>query len=735
MVKKYHQNLLEKAFSLAEGSRLGWEFESYAKEFLVAINPSIETRGGSKDGGIDAKLDEIYFQISVEADWKNKIQKTLKRYQENGIKANHLILVTSKKIGFERDSIKYEYFKKGIQLEIYDSEWFLSRMYFSEQTENSSIRFIEKVIGPLSEESLVRHTWVNDNDNNMNKEDIMASYTYLLLQRKNKNHNYNLDKVVFNGLVLASLRETSIEEKRKTRKEVKCFIQEVLGVQDDQNFNDKVDSALKRLTQKEKIKHWKKEDEYIIEYKERERIKNELQELNVIEQSFMKELEIEVKRVIKTLSLSPYIEMEEARDRSLRVLEQFFQEKGESIIENLQSNTEMDIQTVFNIAQSDLTENFSSSSSKDKLPTLIATIIENIISNENIEIREHLSNISETYNLIAYLRSSKNVKSAMKKLSEGMFIWLDTTVILPLIADKFVSERERYHEKLFSILNKMNIKLFITEDILEEILHHLETSMNYYKDTNRYNSKTPYILEQFITTGNSKDDFLKAIFYMVGNQSNRRKEDLKCFLKEEYGIIVKSSFNSLELDDFDKKFINRSLEIWVEIQINRREDSNTPEEIIRQLARADSNNFAGIILQRQKFANTIGRNHWWLTNDSGSKQALSKLKKEKTLFPNIIIENPAISCNFLRDHILRYSEDSSVSSIPIINNINYMGMTFEELNNITNTVRKEREKYPERILKREIRNEFDEIRVKKKNDIHTDDLVEYLKSLTDFKLF
>lgn len=128
-------------FALKHLRTVDWEaFEEFCGAWLAGSFPDLRRIGGVGDKGRDAiflaeTMDEVVVQISIQANWKSKIQDTIKRLREEDISCKSLIYMTNQEIGPKADELKAELLPEGISLDIRDNTYFLDRI---DQTQASS---------------------------------------------------------------------------------------------------------------------------------------------------------------------------------------------------------------------------------------------------------------------------------------------------------------------------------------------------------------------------------------------------------------------------------------------------------------------------------------------------------------------------------------------------------------------------------------------------------------------
>jgi hypothetical protein len=114
--------------------------EKLASAFLATEFDGLRTVASpSGDGGRDAELfspegePKVVAQYSVAADWRGKINATVRRIKATLPEALILIYVTNKLIGADADDLKKTLrVKHGLALDVRDRSWFCDRVLESQ---------------------------------------------------------------------------------------------------------------------------------------------------------------------------------------------------------------------------------------------------------------------------------------------------------------------------------------------------------------------------------------------------------------------------------------------------------------------------------------------------------------------------------------------------------------------------------------------------------------------------
>jgi hypothetical protein len=124
----------------------GNTFEDFSQSMMAAFfGHEFVPEGGNKDQGADGffrtglsqrkGVETMFFQSSIETDFKGKITKTLNDLQQNGRSVRTLIYATSRSVKL-KDKLEQEISDSfDVTLRIYDRPWFLKNINHSKQTQ------------------------------------------------------------------------------------------------------------------------------------------------------------------------------------------------------------------------------------------------------------------------------------------------------------------------------------------------------------------------------------------------------------------------------------------------------------------------------------------------------------------------------------------------------------------------------------------------------------------------
>lgn len=693
-----------------------WEyFEELSSAFLVSDFPSLRTMASpSGDGGRDSELfsptgkNTIAIQYSVSQGWKSKINKTLKRITETLTDVKVLIYMTNQAIGAKGDELKAKSLDSGVVLDIRDKNWFLERFEVDDAKYEASSTLVDVIAKPFLEGEKV----IERRRPALTSMESKAALTYLGLQWKDETTDKGLTKIVYESLARAALRNTS-SENRITRSEVynRIFTYIPSNICDEAQRN--IDSALARLS-KMVIKHWTKEDEFCLSHEEALRLKDKLAETECEELEFSQE----VKRLIENeKEENDHITDElltEITDRTLRIIDIFLIKSGEAFASSVLTGVVNinDTSLLKDIIFEDIKGNPGEQDYIAHFPDIALNVIARVLASKNLSIKTHLKKISDIYTLFSFLRETPDIQKATKKIFGHPKLWLDTTIVLPLLVDSLKPDGEdkKYTEIILALKNS-GVELRVTEGVISEILHHIRVSETCSKHIpSDWEGRIPFLYYHYVELGYSPNNFVNTAEIFRGH--SRPEADISEYLNVSFGVKVESLERPAGLVNDNIRFAIERL--WREAHQTRRQCGNGHGDstITDALIRNDVESYVGVIgLRNNEQVTEFGYKHWWLTIDSLAWKIRNKIKEE---FDNPPM-SPLMSLDFLSNSLSFGPSRSKLDRtheqlLPIFLDMDLAEHMPRELIEIANQVRKSNEGLPEHIVRRKVRDACDGMR-------------------------
>lgn len=698
-----------------------WEyFEELSSGFLASELQSLRTMASpSGDGGRDSELFSsdgstyVAVQYSVAKDFDSKVMRTISRLGDNFDKIRVLIYCTNQQIGAKGDALKQKCLGKGILLDIRDKSWFLERYELDDNKYSCASQLVDVIARPLLESESI----IEKSRPALTTIESKAALTYLGMQWEDESTDKGLTKIAFESLVRAALRNTS-SEKRMARKIVHEKVVEFIPSSDPAEIEKYVNSALSKLNKKV-IRHWIQEDEFCLTHEEVNRIQERVAEAECDEIDFFNEIERLVENEKDDSDQITDENIEEISNRILRIIDNYLIKSGESFASSVLNNDIYlnDHNTLKNSIFSDLSEYPSKADYLAHFPDIALNVIARLLSSDLQAVKTHLKKISDTYTLYSFLRQTPDVQKVTKKIFSHGKIWLDTTIVLPLLVETFYREEQnKKYSTIASSLIESGVELRVTDGVVREVLQHINISVTCSRRSiKQWSGRVPFLYFHYVEQGYEPSKFASSIEVFHGKY--RPEDDVEDYLKHHFRISVEPLVDALKLVDEDTRF--RIETLWSQAHRGRRNENGNgngngdfDESITEALIKHDVESYVGVIGMRQKEqASELGYKHWWLTIDSLAWKIRNKLKEEFSRPPS----SPLMSLDFLANTLSfgpsrkKFSRDQE-QLLPLFFEADASEYMPRELIEIANRVREKNEGQPEHVIRRKVRDTCDRMR-------------------------
>jgi hypothetical protein len=705
-------------FALRHLESAQWQlFERLASAFLADEFGTLRTLASpSGDGGRDAMLfqpdgeEEVGLQYSVSADWTAKIRSTARRLANAHPQVHTLVYATPLEIGAQADDLRTE-LRRNLRLfvDIRDQNWFVERERRSPATQEAAERFSTQVVNPVLQRADLLHPGTVE----MNDDETRAALLYLVLEREDDQMDRQLTKLCFDALVRAVLRGTD-NENRLPRSEIQAAVLSLLPSHDTSEVNGYTDRALTRLA-KRSIRHWSTDDTYCLTYDERSRLAEGLAALELLNESFDLAIDETMQFVADGMEVDlSVVDTASIRQRIRRVMERFLFERGEAFVEALRSGQGMLFvnQEILEVAQRDLGKHADTSSVRHNILTLVSETIERVLLAPTDDVQHFLRAIADAYTLFAFLRETPNVQSAVTKLFSHGEIWLDTTAVLPLLAESLLEPPERGYSRLLRAAREAGVRFYVTNGVLDEIASHIDLSVRAWKSPNTWNSRTPFLLSAFIWSGRPAKDFVKWTEEFRGRQ--RPIDDLAIYLKEDEHIHVFDL--KAKADEAEDAVRWQAEQYWYEKHEERRRSKPLSEERLRLLVQHDVECFLGVIQRRggEQVGNPFGYSNWWLSLDRYAAAAAAEISNRAGVDN---IDSPVLSFDFLSYYLAvgparRQLDRGLERQLPLAVDTSLLDALPRDLLAAAEEARQGVRGQSERVVRRKIRDHLDKAKLR-----------------------
>lgn len=708
-------------FALERVKPTQWEsFEELASVFLADEYPQLRRVAGTGDGGRDAVLwqptddPSVVLQFSIRQDWEQKVMETAVKVCERNSDVQVLIYVTNQHIGPSADRRRSQVRKEHhLYLDVRDRTWLLDRQNRSRATATAAEEFAAPIVEPI----LASNAVIDQTAGALEVSEARAALVFLAMQWEDDSRDKGLTKLSFEALALAALRETN-NDTRLSRHTVRHRVRCAIRGHKPEAVEQYTDLALDRLARKQRIRHWKKEDEFCLSFEERRRRTDALIKFMLLVATLDWEIKSILLRVSNALDLAIQCErLEQLQGDVRRILEVFLLRKGEAFVHSLAVQdalfyTEEEVEAICNDNIKDL--------SKEGLPAhnairLVSATITELLVRPSRSTQRYLRVLADGYTLFAFLRQMPDAQGAVRKIFSNARIWLDTSALLPVLAEVLLEDEEkRSYTRVLRAAGRAGMKLYVTPGVIRELYFHIRHARYCQESWYTWQKRVPFLLEAYLLRGRPMFDFKTWTEEFIGVY--QPLQDIADFLHDVAGLTRVSLQN--EVEKADEQLYSSVVRYWKDVHYGRSQavDAGREPEVAETLAEHDVENFLGIIMARKGEVpvNSLGYEHWWLTLDRRAYHAASEICQRNNLEP---FDSPIMSYDFLINYVAVGPRRADVSKdeerlLPLMLDMSFLDGIPKEILEIAEATRSEMADKSERLIRREVRDKLNAARLR-----------------------
>ena len=538
------------------------------------------------------------------------------------------------------------------------------------------------------------------------------------LQWQDDTREKGLTKLCFEAIVRSVLRDTTNDD-RMARSEIRRRVSDILPAHPSALLNVQVDKALHSLD-KRFIRHWRKQDEFCLTWNERQRLRERVTELGNLDSVLRSQLGAAISASIaESGGTEPTSEeLRSLVDIARSVVERVFLERGEAFASAVTKGANREVR--FNDLEAALDIIVSSSGKRLAVaPDLMVATVQALLLDPPDEVRTYLRGLSDTYTLFAFLRETPDVQSAVVKIFADADIWLDTSVVLPLLAEELLDESARGHTSLLRAAHEAGLRLYVTDGVIEEVASHLNRCRGYASalaSGQPVYGDPPFVFSAYKLSGNDLKKFNRWLQNFVGASPTT---DLLEYLQEVHQI---NEFDLKELaGKADVHFRAAVAEVWHEKRDRKDQrlqalgidpmDMQTRTRLIDH----DVENYVGIVMrriERRERQSAFGYKSWWLTLDGSAFKVHTVVREE---IGGSVPPSPAISSDFMINYLSIGPIRSRLSKrsermLPLMLNMHALDAVPPDLLELADTLRDDLADLSPRVVRRKIKETLEDAR-------------------------
>lgn len=691
-------------------------FEQFASSFLVNEFPGlVDMSAASGDGGRDAEVLSLaddptqFFQYSVTQDWAQKIRDTAKRLNETHPDAQVLVYASPKRIGAEADSLKQELRKlHRLHLEIRDKHYFTVRYSSSHITEAASESLAGDVVDPYLASKGVKP----NSGSVLSFSETRAAHLFLMLQLKDDTGEKGLTKLSFEAVVRSILANTDANN-RISRTDLLGLAKGLLTGLAEPRVEELTLAALARLIKRQVVRIHHKDDSVCLSFEESTRVREQLATCELDEGALDEQIGLVARAELP--------EGADAKDiasvviRARRILGRCLYARAETFASAVLGDrvSEFALDHLQELILRDLNTFPPKKGAHEGDPQVLHGIISGVLNDTAAPVYRYLKGLADAYTLMAFLSSTPDVQTAVHKIFSHGEIWLDTTIILPMLAEELLDDNQGRIQRILAMTRQAGIDLHTTTGVLEELASHINRAVTYTRlPPAIWEGGIPFIFEAYVRCGKDPNAFSQWVETLMGDA--RPVEDLSAFIEERFGIKTRDL--TKEVEEAEPQLRNALDTIWLELHEKRRSRSAESEHgreldplTVLRLAKHDTESYLGVVQRRTtETATPLGFKCWWLTFDRSALKVADALKDWGIQPPS----SPVLSIDFLSQYlslgpVRGRVPKNEIQELPLAIEPRLVAFLTPELLEQAKQIRLSLAGLPERVIARKVRDHLD----------------------------
>ena len=344
-----------------------------------------------------------------------------------------------------------------------------------------------------------------------------------------------------------------------------------------------------------------------------------------------------------------------------------------------------------------------------KLCQILLETARELLNEPTAVVQSHLRTKADAYTLFAFLGRTPDIQNALSKMFSHGTIWLDTTIMLPLLAEDLIVEGQGRFSQMLGAANGAGLTLRVTPGVIEEVERHINRCMTYVNTmTSEWVGSAPFLADAYMRSGRELSTFRTWVERFEGRE--RPEDDLAEYF-EEFFMIGRESLEEEE-KRASGEFRLAVQRAWHVAHAGRRRSGHPgmDEMTVNRLVQHDVENFVGVVERRRhEKVSGLGYSTWWLTLDGLARQVEEDIRRE---LEHDAPQSPVMSADFLVNYLSLGPVRSKLAkevemALPVALEMDFPQELREDLFAEAERIRSEAIGLSEHIIRRRVRDWLD----------------------------
>lgn len=608
----------------------GGMFERFAQDFLgQVLGLSFQPIGRVHDKGIDG-LEHVFtadgirrtiYQMSVEADPRAKIRKTLGTLSANAIECARFFYVTNHNVENQHLLVEEMYEDFGVTLMPWDLAWLRGRVNQNEGTLRTYLTFLESYHHTFGSKGAIEVLADLDTDPRL--------FVFLRQQWETAVGGARLDQLLVDSLVLFSLEGTDPDLGLfRSKAEILAILSEATGF-GPWLVRERIDERLNALSMKpRRINYHSDKQAYCLPYQTRV----ELQEKKALDVAVHEAFRKGAEKRIRALLREEGVMVKDAIDLMLATFNKLFKQQGLEFAEFVtKGQNALAVEKSLADVISEVVE--SSAVIPKNRPTVkvvLLTAIRELIYRGSTEEVAFLRRLANTYLMLFLLRCDPKIATYFSALASKLAVVVDNSILVPALSELPLAPEHRRHWNLLTAARRAGVRLLVSESAVAELAAHVRKAVQdyetYYAGREDLLTDEPSILyideilirSYFYSRLNGKDWTFRAFLdQFVSADSTRMERELAVWLNGTFGLEVLQQ--EARIDETHFQQLRDELR---RTKASHHQADGDARTILTVYALRKQN-------KEKAEQGIFGFRTWWLSKDTMTQKALQKVHGKK----------------------------------------------------------------------------------------------------------
>lgn len=461
----------------------GWHFESFAQDFFAKIlGVNFAPLGGVGDGGADGFIGEgihhevgteMYFQASVEVDYRSKIKRTVSRLREFGRHPAELIYATNRTVKFVDTEERALSRELDCTVHIRDGAYIASHVNDGpglQAAYDQNLSHLTDYLKSIGSPSLIAAS---------GHVRSPAVYVFLEQELAQRAGDTRLVDAVTDSLILWALEGTDPDaglfmsaedvlervsrEIPATRQVVAPLLQRRLQV-----------LSRKQPSQDRQVRWHKKDNVFVLPFETRQRIEVENRNDEALRLDVLNSFYERLGKFAPADTPEPDLRL--CAELVLRSLQRTFEQEGLEFAHFLEDEAQGDYATVTDSIRDALSERGVSGQRGIALGELVYQVVRKVFYDSVDVEREYLSKLSRTYTLLFTLNTEPRLIEYFQDLTGHLNLFVGTDLLVKALSERYLADVDQMTRKTLRMASQVGAKLVLSDPVLEEVLGNLRAA-------------------------------------------------------------------------------------------------------------------------------------------------------------------------------------------------------------------------------------------------------------------